>query len=383
MTSARSSSSPVVLVSVPHGGAAGNMLRTGIVSRVLDANPAARIVMISPLMHDAGFVKEFAHPRISFEDLPPHKPQGLEARLVALMQAAYLESGLTESVKIRRAEAIAKGSVRWIKVKSLIASLVAPSMVRRATRYDLSDRLVSHPWAEALFDRLEPVLLVVSNPGLILSEVPLLRTAVRKRVRSVAVDPSWDNFTNKLLPVRRVNRLIVWNELMKQQAMSLHGYAAEEIRIAGTPQWDLYFRDDVIQPRETFFRRIGAESSRKLVTLTTSPAELYPHHDHAIAALMNAMQTRQWNRETQVLVRLHPRDDLSRYTAFEHAPGVIIEKPFRQTVRTGDGMAVDVTADSPAAPRRHDASQRCHRERGIDDRDRGGDLRHAGRQCVV
>ena len=45
-------------------------------------------------------------------------------------------------------------------------------------------------------------MLVVSNPGLILSEVPLLRTAVRRGVRTVAVDASWDNFTNKLLPVR-------------------------------------------------------------------------------------------------------------------------------------------------------------------------------------
>ncbi len=32
--------------------------------------------------------------------------------------------------------------------------------------------------------------------------------------------------------------------------------------------------------------------------------------------------------------------------AFEGRPGVIVEKPFKQTVRAGDGMAVDVTADA-------------------------------------
>ena len=47
-----------------------------------------------------------------------------------------------------------------------------------------------------------------------------------------------------------------------------------------------------------------------------------------------------------MLVRLHPRDDLEHYREFEGVPHVIIEKPFRQTVRAGDGMAVDVTADS-------------------------------------
>ncbi len=345
-----------VLVSVPHGGAAGNILRTGVVSRVLEAHPSVRVVLVSPLVKDAGFTSEFSHPRIVFEDLPPHRPTGVEARLMALVQAAYLDSGVTESVKIRRAEATEKGAVRWVTAKKLIASVVAPSLVNRATRYDLSDRWVSHPWAEALFDRYQPAMLVVSNPGLILSEVPLLRVAARRQIRSVAVDPSWDNFTNKLIPVRRVTRLIVWNELMKQQAIALHGYAADEIRLAGTPQWDPYFEPGVLVPRETFMRQIGADPARKLITLTTSPAELYPHCDRVISLLVAAMAARRWSHATQVLVRVHPRDDRTRYDAFDRLPGVIVEKPFRQTVRAGDGMAVDITADS----QRHLANTMAH-----------------------
>ncbi len=102
-------------------------------------------------------MREFTHPRISFEELPPHRPEGLEARLMALLQAGYLESGVTESVKIRRAEALAKGSVRWLPLKKLIAGAIAPSMLRPATRYDVIDRLVSHPHAEQLFDAHRPV----------------------------------------------------------------------------------------------------------------------------------------------------------------------------------------------------------------------------------
>lgn len=351
-----SGTGPTVLVSVPHGGAAGNILRTGVVSRVLDSSPAVRVVLVSPLVKDAGFANEFTHPRIVLEDLPAHRPAGLEARLMALVQAAYLDSGVTESVKIRRAEALAKGSVRWVKAKKLIASIVSPSLVRPATRYDLSDRLVSHPWAEALCDRYQPAMLVVSNPGLILSEVPMLRVAARRGIRSVAVDPSWDNFTNKLIPVRRVNRLIVWNDLMKEQAVALHGYLPDEIRLAGTPQWDLYFQPGVLVPREAFMRQVGADPAKKLVTLTTSPAELYPHCDHVINTLVAAQAAGRWTHPTQILVRVHPRDDRARYAEFDHMPGVIIEKPFRQTVRAGDGMAVDVTADS----QRHLANTMAH-----------------------
>ena len=335
----------MILLSVPHGAAAGNIVRTGILRRVLDADTSVRVVMLTPMAADPDFVKEVAHPRLAVEALPPHQPAGIEARMLALMQAGYLESGVTESVRIRRAEAQAKGTIRWIGLKHVIGRTLVPSLVRKETRYDAIDRWVSHAGAERTFDRYQPDLVVTSSPGLIYSEVPLLRTARRHRVRTMAIDPSWDNFTNKLMPVRRVNRLVVWNTLMQQQAIELHGYQPDEIRLAGVPQWDRYFTNSVTISRDDFFRRIGADPARRLVTLTTTPQELYSHHDHVLRVMSAALADGRWPA-AQVLVRLHPRDDRSKYAAFEAAPNVIVEKPFRDTVRAGDGLAVDVTADS-------------------------------------
>ena len=144
-------SDPTILISVPHGASAGNMLRHGLPARLLRAEPRLRIVIASPLTRDPGFVREFADPRVVFEDLPPHTPSGLEARLLAIMQACYLQSGITESVRIRRAEARAKGSIRWIGLKAALGRITAPALARPATRYDLSDRWISHPVADALF----------------------------------------------------------------------------------------------------------------------------------------------------------------------------------------------------------------------------------------
>jgi hypothetical protein len=338
----------VVFVSVPHGAAAGNMVRSGLIERVLAADDRSDVVMLTPLAKDEAFVREFQRPRVTCLDLPPHRPAGLEARLMAFVQAGYLGSGISESVRIRRQEAMAKGTIRWIRTKRALAAVAAPSVLRRPTRYQLLDRLISHPWADALFDRFAPVLLVTSSPGLIFSEIPLLRTAVRRRVRTVTIDPSWDNFTNKLLPARRVDRLIVWNRLMREQAIELHGYAPDELRVAGTPQWDLYFRESTFVPRETFFRRIGADPARKLVTLTTTPHELYPHHAHVLRILMRAMRSSAWRQPAQILVRLHPRDPVEMYDEFKDEPNVVIEKPFRPTVRAGDGLAVDISADHQA-----------------------------------
>jgi hypothetical protein len=331
---------------VPHGAAAGNMLRTGIMTGVLESDPRLHVVLATPMASDAEFLREVAHPRLTVTNLPAHTPSGIEARLLALMQAAYIDSGITRSVQIRRMEARAKGTIRWIGAKARLARLMFPEMAAPATRYDVSDRRVAHAHADALFAEHQPAMLVTSSPGLIFSEVPLLRTARRRGVWSMAIDPSWDNFTNKLLPVRRVDRLLVWNDLMKQQAIELHGYDASAIRVVGTPQWDRYFRTGVTISRDEFFRRVGADPGDRLITVTTTPRELYSHHDHVLRVLIAAIRDGRFGMPVQILVRLHPRDDQSHYRAFENVPGVIVEKPFRQTVRAGDGLAVDITAAS-------------------------------------
>ena len=334
-----------VLVSIPSGVSAGNILRGGLIDRLLDADREVGVVVVSPLVNDPAFVQEFSRPRVVFEDLPPHMPAGLEGRLMALIQAGYLDSGVTESVKIRRAEALAKKSIRWIRAKRLIAGVVAPSMLRAGTRYDVIDRMISHPHAEQLFDRHRPVMLVGSSPGLILSEVPLLRTAARRRVRTILVDPSWDNFTNKLIPVRRADRLVVWNDIMKQQAVDLHGYAAEQVLVSGPPHWDRYFRPGPVVTKDAFFARIGAEPSRRLVTLMTTGKSLYDHYPRVVRILMDAIDSGRWG-DAQLLVRLHPRDDLERYDEFRGRPHLIVEKPFKKTVKSGDGLDVDITSEN-------------------------------------
>ena len=86
-----------VFVSIPSGVSAGNILRGGLVDRLLEARRDVAVVIVSPLVKDESFVREFTRARVTFEDLPSHMPAGLEGRLMALVQAGYLDSGVTES----------------------------------------------------------------------------------------------------------------------------------------------------------------------------------------------------------------------------------------------------------------------------------------------
>jgi hypothetical protein len=159
------------------------------------------------------------------------------------------------------------------------------------------------------------------------------------------VDLSWDNLTNKLLPIRRLDRLVVWNSTMRREAEELHGYDPSDIDIAGPPQFDSYFAGPRT-PRSEFCRRVGVDPARRLLTLTTIPAESYPRHDVVVDRLLEAIRLRALAAECDLLVRVHPRDDLRRYDRYSGVPHLVVEKPFRQTVRAGDGHAVDVTVEN-------------------------------------
>ena len=345
-----------IFVSVPHGTSAGNMLRSGgLLDRLREADPALPIVLLSPLSRDAAFVREFERPGVQILDQPAHTPAGLEARLLALVQASFLARGRTESVRIRMMEARANGIIRWLGAKALIGRALLPTASPTASPYDLSDRLVSHPGIERLFDEHRPALVVCANPGLVFSEVPLMRTARRRGVTTMVIDASWDNFTNKLLPVRKADHLVVWNEIMKEQAVRLHGYRPESVSVSGAAQFDAHFRQQARCTRDEFFQRVGADPARRLVVLTTTPRSLYRHHDVVLRELAAAIADGRL-ANTQVLVRLHPRDEVDAYREFAGAPHVIIEKPFRHSVAVADGLAIDVMPEH----QRHLGDTLCH-----------------------
>ena len=330
---------------VPHGSSAGNVLRTGVLARVMDLVPDARVVLMTPLVSDPTFTAEFAHPRIVFEPLAPHVPSGIEQRLLGVLQAHYLERRTTETVRIKVAAGHVGTAMRFRAVKAALGRALAPRAAE-GRWYDLADRFVSDRAVEAVIRRWRPTLVAAATPGLMYAEIPVLRSAARHRIPTTAVDLSWDNLTNKLLPIRRLDRLVVWNSTMKREASELHGYDPADIDVAGPPQFDAYFRGDARSTRADFCRRAGVDPSRRLITLTTIPAESYPRHDVVIDRLLDAIRRGALAAPCDLLVRVHPRDDLRRYDRYAGVAHVAVEKPFRESARAGDGHAVDVTVEN-------------------------------------
>ncbi|MCC6176780.1 MAG: hypothetical protein IT305_15835 [Chloroflexi bacterium] len=352
---------------IPSGTPAANLLRTDVFRLLRESPLVGRIVVLSPLVRDARFREEFAGEKVAFAALEPHEPGWLERRIIRVLQEKYVKTMPTESMRIRvaRERRLELREVRYLDRGGLGQPATKAVRVALAaiTRLPLSlpllfkaiDLTTLGRRYAALFRRERPDLLVTPTTGIYFAEGPLMGRADAEGVPILAVDLSWDHFTTKTAPLRRVAGLAVWNETMKRQAVEIHGYHPGQVCVAGVPQFDLYARADTHLSREQFFKRIGADPTKKLVTLTTIPPVLYTYHDVAIDEILGAIRTGRFGTPAQLLVRVHPRDDLTRYERFVGQPDVIVEKPFRETL-VAEGSNVDPSLEN----RRHLANTLKH-----------------------
>jgi hypothetical protein len=275
----------------------------------------------------------------------------LERRFIRIMQERFVKTMPTSSMRIRVAKAAkAEHEVRYLDRSPLSAR--ATGVKRLAVGalktvpapidfwFRASDFFTLGARYADLFAAYRPALLVTPTTGLYFGEGPLMARADRLGVPSVAIDLSWDHFTTKTAPLRRVMALSVWNDLMKREAMQLHGYRDDQVTVAGVPQFDIYADKQRLGSRAEFFKRVGADPERKLITLTTIPPVLFDNHPHVIDTLLRAIDANAFGQPAQLLVRVHPRDNLSQYDRFVEHPHVHIEKPFRETI-VAEGSNVD------------------------------------------
>jgi FkbM family methyltransferase len=87
----------------------------------------------------------------------------------------------------------------------------------------------------------------------------------------VAVLPfSWDNLTNKGLMRVVPDKILVWNEIQKQEAIRLHGVPADRVAVCGAWRFDQFFAMKPSTSREDFCRLLKLDPSQPIVTYLCS-----------------------------------------------------------------------------------------------------------------
>ncbi|GEM_PF-1035122 len=185
----------------------------------------------------------------------------------------------------------------------------------------------------ALIQEFRPVLILVPATGWHAFDAYFILCARRFGIPSVAVNPSWDNFTNYPRHLRKTDYVICWNERNRQEAMAIAGYTPERLFVGGIMRFDAYFKESGAVSRAAFLESKGLDPNRKTLLYAAKSHGTFP--GDFISSFLHWQEAGELHEPLNLLVRMHPVDPMTQYAPFVGKPFVHIERP-SETIRDAD-----------------------------------------------
>ena len=229
----------------------------------------------------------------------------------ALDYVRFLEPRYDASTKLRlRTEERAPRVLRWIAA--------APGLrftpLRRALAAVLMqlERLMPVSETATAFLRAEaPDVLLLTS--MTYARAPQFDHQKAARTLGIPVGHcimSWDHLSSKSLLHLVPDRMFVWNDVQKAEAIDMHPVAAERIVVTGAQCYDQWFDRSPHRSREEFCRAYGFDPSRPVILYVCSAMSPPPDPPEAvfvrawIEALRASDDPRM--RDAGILIRPHP-----------------------------------------------------------------------------
>ena len=149
----------------------------------------------------------------------------------------------------------------------------------------------------------------------------LHQTEVLKAARALGIPSgfpvySWDSLSNKGRLHAFPDRLYVWNDVHRREAVELHGVEDERVVVAGAPHWDGFFDLEPSEDRPAFCSRYGFDPDRATILYLGSTRTVCRDEPEVVERWLAALRGGPAAlREANVLVRPHPGEaDEPRWT---------------------------------------------------------------------
>jgi hypothetical protein len=160
---------------------------------------------------------------------------------------------------------------------------------------------------EFLRERRPDVLLITPHSFPRSTQPDLLRAARALEIPTGVCVHSWDNLSSKARIRLRPDRLFVWNELQRREAVELHGLPESLVAVTGAQAFDAWF-DWQPRPREEFCARIGLDPAEPIVLYACSAPWMGRIEAHFLGPWIEALRAAGGQLASAgILIRPHPK----------------------------------------------------------------------------
>lgn len=157
--------------------------------------------------------------------------------------------------------------------------------------------------------RINPdVMIVTPLVDLRTGQIDWVRAARAAGTPTVLAVASWDNLTSKSRIQTPVDRVLVWNEIQRREALELHGISDDAVVVTGAQLYDDWFERQPSTDRSEFCAVHGFDPERPILLYVGSSTSISDDEPKFvarwIAAIRGAADTRLAG--ANLLVRPHP-----------------------------------------------------------------------------
>ncbi len=172
------------------------------------------------------------------------------------------------------------------------------------------DVVPTDPHIDAYLTANRPDVLVLTpliEPGA--PQAEYVRSASALGIRTALCVASWDNLTNKGLIHGPVDLVTVWNEMMKQEAVTLHGVPASRVVVTGAQPFDHWFDWAPRTTREDFCEYVGLPAGRPYLLYLCSSRFIAPEEVPFVRRWLEQLRQSPspMLQQAGVLIRPHPQ----------------------------------------------------------------------------
>lgn len=306
-----------IFISIYDGDAEKNVLRSGVLS-ALKASGHRIIILIRGEERKPYYKKEFSDNQVTIDVLPV-----ANSFKEKIWYHISRNSIPTRAVYVRNVREYYrhKNFLRFLceRILSHLAHLRIYRELLRALYAQTGER-----YADDLFERYQPDLVFAQNmfsP----EDCRLLLSAKRRNITTVTTVKSWDVLPTKAFTRVRADRVLVFNEFNKQEALSYGDYNESQIVVTGFPQFDIYQRTEHIQPREQFLRSLGMSTNDKYVFYSIPGDWKLPYTRDVVETLDIYADEKKFVNQIRVYVEIHPKySDPTEQAKLKH---VLLRRP--------------------------------------------------------
>ena len=279
-----------VFITSFHGLISRNILSTSLFGILRERG--IKIVLLVPEYKASFFKKEYERDGIAVEEI-----NWKLSRTDLIFRYISLALLNTRTLQIKRKTEM-KGSGAWL-TRFIGNRKWARIFFRQASALFTPRRRFG-----VLIDKYQPDLIFSTDLQNEL-DVGLIHEARDRKVKIVGMVRSWDNLTSKGVLRVLPDRMVVWNEIVKQEAVDFADIRPERISIIGIPHYDAYVKGNRT-PRSDFYASMKLDLSKRFIVFAPTGDRYIANNtiDRDIVSILQGVLPGTY----QLLVRLPPGD---------------------------------------------------------------------------